>query len=158
HLALVPRKLIIHSQRQPRLHSSQDLVEVVAVYLNEFALFHPRKRLIGLAREIADYSDDERQFLLLDCPAQLDVIRYVYSRRPDSVEFMLQAFLLRHRSLSFLSLHLEHARGLSRRLAYATRREVSKWPFDPHLRTHSVLISIYVRSPSTLVLSPRTSR
>ena len=73
------------------LVAGQDLVEVVAIDLDELALLQPGQRLLGLAREVGQDADDERQLLLLDRPVDLDVVGDVDAGLPHAVQLVLGA-------------------------------------------------------------------
>ena len=63
HLAAVVLQLILSREREPRLHTGHDLVEIVAVDLDEFTLLHAWERFFRFADEIAEHADDKRQLL-----------------------------------------------------------------------------------------------
>src|ERR1700682_1322844 len=101
HLAAVVRQLVVDPHRQARRHPGEDLVEIVAIDLDQLAVFHPRQLLRRLARKVAEDTDHEGQLLQLHRPADLDVVRDLNAGRPHPVQFLLDAFLFRHAIHSF---------------------------------------------------------
>src|SRR5262245_20771078 len=74
---------------EPGLGGRQDLVEIVAIDLDELAVLEPGQRLLGLAGEVGEDAHHERQLLQLDRPADLHVVRDVHPRAPDAIQFVL---------------------------------------------------------------------
>src|SRR5664279_1376547 len=99
HLAAVVGQLVVDSKRQARRLRREHLIEVVAVDLDQLPIFQPRELFDGLAGEVAEDADDERQLLHLDGPADLHVIRDLDAGRANPLQFLLDTFLLRHGSL-----------------------------------------------------------
>ena len=97
---------VVDTQGQARGHRREHLVEVVAIDLDELAILHTRKRVTGVAGEIAHDSEHERQLLELDGAADLDVVRDLDPGGPDSFQFLLDAFFLGHTAPSPLGLDL----------------------------------------------------
>src|SRR5215467_24414 len=74
-----------------RFHSCQHAVEVVGIHLDKFAILQSGQGFHGLAREITQYSHNERELFQFDRATDLHVISDVHSRRSHSIKLMLCA-------------------------------------------------------------------
>src|SRR5215813_6716455 len=99
-LAAVVGDLVVHAIGQARFHSGHDLVEIVAVNLDELSILELGQRLLLLARIIADDAHQERQLFHLDCVTDLNLVSDLNSRRPHPTQFLLCTWRLRHLSFS----------------------------------------------------------
>jgi hypothetical protein len=80
-----------HGQVQARADLAQDFVEIVAVDLDEAALFQLGQRRGRLTRKIRQHAHHHRQFTLLDRVAGFNVIRDLNPRRAVAAHPFLQA-------------------------------------------------------------------
>src|SRR5690606_23785380 len=96
HFAAVILQLIVDRISKTRSHAGEDLIEIIRVNFDELSTLESRERLFRLSDEIAEYTDDERQFLELDRSADLYIVRDLHTRRANPVDLVLQTFLLRH--------------------------------------------------------------
>src|SRR5690606_37687487 len=94
-----PADPVGYTECRARRHACQYLVEIVEVDVDEPAILEPRQRLFRLSTEVAENADDERDLLLFDRVALLDVIGQLDTWRPHLLEALLDAFLLRHHRL-----------------------------------------------------------
>src|SRR5262249_29286486 len=76
---------------QPGRHAGHDVVEVVAIDLDEFAVLERSQRLGRLPREIAENAHHEREFLLLDRPLGLDLVSDVNTGLPHPAQLVVDA-------------------------------------------------------------------
>src|SRR4051794_39954911 len=83
-LAVVVLQPVRNGEGQTRPDRLHHVVEVVAVDLHELARLDRRRRVLGLARQVGQDADDERELLLLDRAAGLDVVRDLHAGRPDA--------------------------------------------------------------------------
>src|SRR5215475_7882269 len=102
HRAAFFAQLVRHAQDKARLHSEQHLIEVVTVNMHELAVPDRRQIIGGLAREIAHYADDERQFFHHHRPADLDIVGDVDARRANAADLLLYALFF-HKWLTLSS-------------------------------------------------------
>ncbi len=102
-------QLVLHGEGKMRLHSLQHGVEVVRIHFNKFAILQLGQRLFGVAGEITQYPDYEREFLDLNGAAHFDVVRDLHAGRAHPVQLVLRAlsshscFLLRNRDVGCLN-------------------------------------------------------
>src|SRR5580693_3150623 len=106
-------ELVVDVEGQARSDRAHDLVEVVAVELDELALLERRQRLLGLAREVGQDAHDERQLLHLDRAAELDIVGDLNARRPHAAQLFLGA--LGHSLLLSKSSALDAEQGVEGR-------------------------------------------
>ena len=92
HLAAVALQRVFHLQVQARRHPRHDLVEVVAVDLDELAVLQGLQRLGRVAREIAQNADDEGKLLLHDRPLGFHFVSDVHARRAHPLQLFVDAF------------------------------------------------------------------
>src|SRR5262249_11787864 len=76
----------------PRRGLGENVVEVVAVDGDDLAVLQGLERLLGLAGEVGENADDERQLKLLHRAAGLDVVGDLDARTAHAIEFVLRAF------------------------------------------------------------------
>src|SRR5690606_10056486 len=79
-----------------RRHAFHHLVEVVEIDVDEPAILQLRQWLLGLPAEVAQHANDERQFLLFDRVALLDVVGQLYARGAYLLQPLLDTILLGH--------------------------------------------------------------
>src|SRR5579859_6640286 len=89
-------QLVVDLGGHARGDGLQDIVEVVAINLNELTVLEFGQRFFRFSREIGQNTHHQRQFFLLDGAANLNVIGDLYPGWPDTIQFMLSAF--RHKS------------------------------------------------------------
>ena len=91
HLAAVVRERVVDPEVQAGGHAGHDVVEVVAVDLDELAIRQRPQRLRRIAGEVAHDADDERQ-LAQDLGAfGLDLVGDVDPRLADALELVVDA-------------------------------------------------------------------
>ena len=96
HFRTVFRQRVLDAELQARGHAANDLIEVVAVDLDELAVLQRRQRLGRIAGEITHDADDERQLLDFDRALGLDIIGDVDPRFADLLQLVVHAI---HRAL-----------------------------------------------------------
>jgi hypothetical protein len=79
-----------------RRHAIQHLIEVVDVDVDEVAVLEALPGGLGIAAEVAEHADHERQLLVLDRVADLDVVGHLHARRAYLLQAFLHAFILGH--------------------------------------------------------------
>jgi hypothetical protein len=84
------------TRKGARFHAFQHLVEVVAVDVDELAVLETLLLDFRIAAEVADHAHHERQFLVLDGVADLDVVSHLHPWRADFLQFLLHASALGH--------------------------------------------------------------
>jgi hypothetical protein len=92
HLAAVLLQLVVDGELQARLGTLEDVVEVVAVDVDEAAVLQARQLLGGITGEITQHAHHERQFLFLDGIPFFDVVSDLHPRAAHPVKRVLSAF------------------------------------------------------------------
>jgi hypothetical protein len=91
HFAAVLGQLVVHAHPQARGHSRHDIVEVVAVDLDELAFGKWAQWLRRIAGEVAQYADDERQFLKNFGAFRLHLVGDVHPWLADTLKLVVDA-------------------------------------------------------------------
>lgn len=89
-LAVVAADGVVDLQGGAGRDGGEDLVEVVAVDVDETPFDQLRRRGIRLAGEVGEDADHQGQLLLLDGVADLDVVGDLHARRAHPVQLVLR--------------------------------------------------------------------
>jgi len=86
-------QLVLHRDREVRLHAGQHVIEVVERHIHELAILQLGQRLYRLARKIAEHTHDERQLLHFNRTARFHVVADIDAWRSYALQLLLRAFL-----------------------------------------------------------------